>query len=80
MIFIVNEQTLPIFILFLFKTIYTKQSVIRGYATPVSMALSKTDKDTNNKIKDEVINKVNEKFGKGKVNIPASTIVISGEK
>jgi hypothetical protein len=54
--------------------------VIRGYATPVSMALSKTDKDTNNKIKDEVINKVNEKFGKGKVNIPASTIVISGEK
>jgi hypothetical protein len=45
------------------------------------MAFSKTDKDTNNKIKEKVVvNKVNEKFGKGKVNIPASTIVISGEK
>ena len=67
MIFIVNEQTLPIFILFLFKTIYTKQSVIRGYATPVSMAFSKTDKDTNNKIKEKVVvNKVNEKFGREK--------------
>ena len=44
------------------------------------MALSKTDKDTKDKIKDEVINKVNEKFGKEKVNIPASTIVVSGEK
>lgn len=46
----------------------------------LSIALSKADNDTQNKIKEEVVNKVNEKFGKGKVNIPASTIVISGEK
>lgn len=61
-------------------TAETYWNYIYEIAAPVSMALSKTDKDTNNKIKDEVINKVNEKFGKGKVNIPASTIVISGEK
>ncbi len=61
-------------------TAETYWDYIYEIAAPVSMALSKTDKDTNNKIKDEVINKVNEKFGKGKVNIPASTIVISGEK
>jgi len=61
-------------------TAETYWDYIYEIAAPVSMALSKTDKDTKNKIKDEVINKVNEKFGKGKVNIPASTIVISGEK
>jgi ubiquinone/menaquinone biosynthesis C-methylase UbiE len=61
-------------------TAETYWDYIYEIAAPVSMALSKTDKVTKNKIKDEVINKVNEKFGKGKVNIPASTIVISGEK
>jgi ubiquinone/menaquinone biosynthesis C-methylase UbiE len=61
-------------------TAETYWDYIYEIAAPVSMALSKTDNDTKNKIKDEVVNKVNEKFGKGKVNIPASTIVISGEK
>jgi len=51
-----------------------------GVAAPISIALSKADNDTQNTIKEEVVTKVNEKFGKGKVNIPASTIVISGEK
>ncbi|MGN6297873.1 MAG: class I SAM-dependent methyltransferase [Ginsengibacter sp.] len=61
-------------------TAETYWDYIYEIAAPVSMALSKTDKDTKDKIKDQVINKVNEKFGKGKVNIPASTIVVSGEK
>ena len=67
MIFHSERTNTADFYFVLFKTIYTKQSVIRGYATPVSMAFSKTDKDTNNKIKEKVVvNKVNEKFGREK--------------
>lgn len=47
---------------------------------PIVAALSKADDATMRLIKNEVIQKITEKFGSGKIRIPASALVVYGEK
>ena len=55
-------------------------NVMTEVAAPIVAALSKADDAMKERIKQEVLQKVNDKFPDGKVQIESSSLIISGEK
>ncbi len=62
------------------ETAETYWSFTSEVVGPVVSALSQADQATREKIKNEVLDVVNQKFTGGKVLIDASALIISGEK